>query len=193
MIVAIGIFNQYSLTAGFFYMIHHVIVIASLFLIAGIMIKKTKTSNINEMGGLWKSSPMLGIAFLIQSLALTGIPPLSGFWGKLMLLKVGLEQSETLAIIAIIIASILTLLSMVKIWFHAFCTPVDSKSESLIHPTKLQISAITILIVSSLTIGLHPNPMIVLAKNGIQMAQNKSLLQQEVQAVPVVKKVKEDH
>jgi multicomponent Na+:H+ antiporter subunit D len=62
----------------------------------------------------------VGIVFLIQALSLAGIPPLSGFWGKYLIIVEGLREGAYVLIAASIIASVLTMFSMVKIWFGAF-------------------------------------------------------------------------
>ena len=193
MIAAIGLYTPESLTAGFLYMIHHVIVIASLFLIAGIIIKKTGTRMITKMGGLWKRSPLLGVLFLIQALALVGIPPLSGFWGKLMLLQSSAIGHSPILIISILIASILTLLSMVKIWFYAFCNSQESEEPEPTQIHAVLYGAIGILIIGSLAIGLNPRPVYNLTKSGISMAQHQTQYQLEAESSPVFKKEKKGY
>jgi multicomponent Na+:H+ antiporter subunit D len=59
-------------------------------------------------------------------LSLAGMPPLSGFWGKYVIIVVGLDQREYWLVAAALLASILTLFSMLKIWNSAFWKTSDT-------------------------------------------------------------------
>ncbi len=124
MVLAIGFFTPLGITACIFYVIHHIIVKSSLFLIGGTAMFYNRTDNLELMGGLWKTAPWLGVCFLCQAFSLAGIPPFSGFWGKFMIIKVGLSGGDYLLILAALVASILTLVSMLKIWLGAFWSPL---------------------------------------------------------------------
>jgi multicomponent Na+:H+ antiporter subunit D len=120
MVLAIGFFTPTSFAASIFYVTHHIVVKSSLFLICGAAICLNKSDDLNRMGNLWERTPWLGGLFLCQALSLAGLPPLSGFWGKYMIIVDGIEAREYWLVGAAILASILTLLSMLKIWNGAF-------------------------------------------------------------------------
>ncbi|MDG6914156.1 MAG: NADH-quinone oxidoreductase subunit L [Nitrososphaerota archaeon] len=71
-----------GLSAGLFQLMSHAIFKAALFLVAGFLIHLTGTKYINEMGGLKDKLRVTFSVFLIAAAALSGIPPLSGFWSK---------------------------------------------------------------------------------------------------------------
>jgi multicomponent Na+:H+ antiporter subunit D len=120
MVLAIGFFTPLSFAASIFYIVHHIIVKASLFLIGGVAARLNQTDDLDRMGHLWKKTPWLGVFFLFQALSLAGLPPLSGFWGKYLIVLEGLKQGAHVLVGASILASILTLFSMLKIWNAAF-------------------------------------------------------------------------
>jgi multicomponent Na+:H+ antiporter subunit D len=120
MVLAIGFFTPLSIAACILYIVHHIVVKSSLFLIGGTALRLNGTDNLDRMGNLWTRTPWLGVVFLLQALSLAGLPPLSGFWGKYLIVVVGLEQREYWLVGASIIASLLTLFSMLKIWNGAF-------------------------------------------------------------------------
>ncbi|GAT33629.1 multicomponent Na+:H+ antiporter subunit D [Terrimicrobium sacchariphilum] len=127
MILAIGFFTPLAIAACIFYVIHHIIVKSSLFLIGGTAMFYNRTDNLARMGGLLKASPILATCFLLQAFSLAGVPPLSGFWGKYAIILVGLEEHRYWLVVAALVASVLTLVSMLKIWMGAFWQklPVD--------------------------------------------------------------------
>jgi multicomponent Na+:H+ antiporter subunit D len=79
MALAIGLFTPLSLAACILYIIHHIVVKSSLFLIGGTALRLNGTDDLDHMGNLWRRTPWLGALFLLQALSLAGLPPLSGF------------------------------------------------------------------------------------------------------------------
>ena len=120
MVLAIGLHSAAAFAAAIFYIIHHIVVKASLFLAGGVVIRVNGTDELSRTGGLWRAAPWLGLLFLLQAMSLAGLPPLSGFWGKLMIIQEGFLQREWTLVTLSLLASILTLLSMLKIWLGAF-------------------------------------------------------------------------
>jgi multicomponent Na+:H+ antiporter subunit D len=120
MILGLGLVTPFALAGSIFYVIHHILVKTNLFLVSGAISKLTGTYELKELGGLYKSGPGLSALFLIPALSLAGIPPLSGFWGKLVLIKEGLETGHYLASAVALLVGLLTLFSMMKIWSEVF-------------------------------------------------------------------------
>ena len=69
-------------TPGLFHLFTHAFFKALLFLAAGSVIHAVHSNNMSEMGGLRKRMPLTFWVFLIGAAALSGIPPLAGFWSK---------------------------------------------------------------------------------------------------------------
>jgi multicomponent Na+:H+ antiporter subunit D len=120
MIIGLGFFTRGAIAATVFYVVHHIIVKANLFLIGGIIGHKTGTQALAKTGGLYKKSPWLAVLFLIPAMSLGGIPPLSGFFAKFALVREGIALGEAFVITAALAVGLLTLYSMIKIWNEAF-------------------------------------------------------------------------
>lgn len=165
MVLAIGFFTPFAFAACIFYIIHHIIVKSSLFLVGGTAALLNRTDNLDRMGNLWRHAPFLGVLFLLQALSLAGLPPLSGFWGKLGVLVVGLELHEFALVGAAIVASILTLVSMLKIWNAAFWTGGEDRPVVLDDPRwRPQTAVAAAMVVVSLGIGLGADPVFRVAR-----------------------------
>lgn len=157
MVLAIGFFTPLAITACIYYVIHHIIVKSSLFLIGGVGMFYNHTDDISRMGGLAKASPWLAACFLLQAFSLAGIPPLSGFWGKYLIIVVGMEEHRFWLVAAAILASILTLVSMLKIWLPAFWRDVPDKG-TLASPSpalRYMTALVVLMTATSLFIGLN--------------------------------------
>lgn len=120
MSLALAVSNADALQGAVFYLVHDMIVKALLFLLAGILVAETGTERINRMGGVLGHSPLLGWMFLIASLAVVGIPPLSGFPGKLLIIQGSLEDGQYLIAAAGVLLTLMLMYSLIKIFILGF-------------------------------------------------------------------------
>ena len=123
MIFGIAVGNTLGLGGAIFYIVHHIVVQSALFLVVGLIERQAGSSSLRSLGGLAKASPLLGVLYLIPALNLGGIPPFSGFLGKVMLIEAGAQNGSATAWILVagsIITSLLTLYTMVIVWSKAF-------------------------------------------------------------------------
>ncbi|MFZ0370315.1 MAG: Na+/H+ antiporter subunit D [Halobacillus sp.] len=120
MLMGIGIFTEVSISGTIYYLVHDMIIKGVLFLLVGAVAYVAGTSDLRKMGGLIHHYPVLGWLFFIASLVLAGIPPFSGFIGKLLLLRGGLEEEEILIVIVGLVTSLLILFSMIRIFVRGF-------------------------------------------------------------------------
>lgn len=120
MIMALALFSPLAIAAGIFYIIHHIFAKTNLFVISGVAYKMKGTYNLENLGGLYKNYPFFSLMFLIAAFSLAGIPPFSGFWGKLMLAFSGFDLQQYIIVGVSLFVSLLTLFSMAKIWNLSF-------------------------------------------------------------------------
>ncbi|MCA1031673.1 Na+/H+ antiporter subunit D [Bacillus timonensis] len=109
-----------SLSGSVFYLVHDMIIKAALFLLVGAMIVITGTSNLKKMGGLIKHHPLLGWMFFVATITLAGVPPLSGFVGKLLIVKGGFQAENYILSGLVLMSSLLVLYSVLKIFMNGF-------------------------------------------------------------------------
>ena len=111
---------QAAVAATIFYIVHHIVVKASLFLIGGIAGRVTGSQDLSEMGGIVDLAPGVAALFLVAAFSLAGMPPFSGFFAKLVLIRAGLAGGHGVIVLVALVTSLLTLYSMSKIWSYAF-------------------------------------------------------------------------
>lgn len=110
------------------YVVHHITVQATLFLVSGLITRRTGTVSIRQMGGLARTAPRLAVLFAIPAATLSGLPPTSGFVAKLALLRAGADAGPAGGIVAgvVVLASLLTLYAVTRVWVRVFWgTPKD--------------------------------------------------------------------
>jgi multicomponent Na+:H+ antiporter subunit D len=120
LIFGLGLFSQAGIAAAVFYMAHYTIVKCALFLVAGIIERVTGENNLKKMGGLMESFPALSALFFVAGLSLAGLPPWSGFFAKLVIVKAGFEAGQYLYAGVAVVTGFFTLYSMMKIWQMVF-------------------------------------------------------------------------
>jgi multicomponent Na+:H+ antiporter subunit D len=108
-VLGIGLGTPLGLAGGLFHLFNHALAKSVLFFTSGSVQYATGTRNLDEMGGLAKKMPWTAGASLIGSLSIAGVPPLGGFWSKLIIIMALIQSREwSLAVIAVL-ASVLTL------------------------------------------------------------------------------------
>ncbi|MFE7134412.1 Na+/H+ antiporter subunit D [Streptomyces sp. NPDC057638] len=123
MVFGIGLGSRAGLGGAMVYVVHHITVQTALFLVAGLIERRTGTTELTRVGGLARAAPALAALFLLPALNLAGIPPMSGFIGKLELLRAGVARADGWSytlVAAAALTSLLTLYVMAKVWNLAF-------------------------------------------------------------------------
>jgi multicomponent Na+:H+ antiporter subunit D len=120
MIFGLGLFTVAGITAVVFYIIQTILVKTNLFLVAALVDCHAGSSRLSQVGGLVRSAPMLAVFFAVPALSLAGLPPSSGFVGKLALLDAGVSVEEWTIVVVALVVSLLTLYSMTKVWSGVF-------------------------------------------------------------------------
>lgn len=127
MIAGMAIYTPIAIAGAVYYLFHDIIVKTNLFMISGVIHKMTGSFKINMLGGLSSRYPWKTFLIAIPLFSLVGIPPLSGFWPKLLLLQSSFESTHYFVIFAIIAASFVTLYTIGKLWVEVFWK--DSKTK----------------------------------------------------------------
>jgi multicomponent Na+:H+ antiporter subunit D len=120
MVLGIAIGGPAAIAATIFFLVHQIPVKSSLFLVGGLIEHTTGTGRLDRLSGLGHRSGFLAALFLLPALSLAGIPPFSGFVAKLGLITAGIDAGQGLMVAVAIVCSLLTLISMLKIWVGAF-------------------------------------------------------------------------
>jgi multicomponent Na+:H+ antiporter subunit D len=122
MIFGLAVFDAAGIAGTVLYVIHHITVQATLFLVSGLITRRTGTVALDQMGGLARTSPALAVLFAVPALTLAGIPPTSGFIAKLSLLQAGAGAGVATAVVAgvVVATSLLTLYAMARVWVRVF-------------------------------------------------------------------------
>jgi multicomponent Na+:H+ antiporter subunit D len=126
MVFGIALGTAAGLAGAIFYVVHHIAIQTTLFLVAGLVERQGGTTGVDRLGGLATASPVLAVLFFVPAMNLAGIPPFSGFIGKLGLLEAGVGVGTWLPLTLVaggVVTSLLTLVAISRVWSRAFWRP----------------------------------------------------------------------
>ena len=164
MIMGVALGGVAAITATIFYMLHHIPVKTSLFLVEGIVERETGSSTLNKVSGLARRSGPLAALFLIPAFSLAGLPPFSGFLGKLAVVTEGVDQASWWIVAAALAVSLMTLVSMLKIWTGAFWgepkpAAPEGQRPGILHRHPMMSAVTTAVVALTLAIALFGGPL----------------------------------
>jgi len=163
LLMGLGLMTPLALAGSIFFTLHIMAAKSAMFMVSGVVDRKTDTSLLRDLGGLYHNYPLLALLFLLPAFSVAGIPPLSGFWGKLALVKAGLQTGHYIIVVTALGVSILTLYYLVNAWIEIFWKqrPAHQPEPASLSPVhRRQMLAPTIFLACfSLLLGLFPEPL----------------------------------
>ena len=174
MVMGLGFFTPLAMAGTVFFIVHNIFVKTNLFLVSGVSHRIHGTYDLKKLGGLYRAHPWVGMLFLLSALSLAGVPPLSGFFGKLVLVKAGLGIEQFVVVAAALGVSLLTLFSMTKIWAEAFWKPLPEGTETHAPGAGmgLMLGGIVTLAVLAVVMGVAAGPFFALAQQAGEQLTN---------------------
>ncbi|MEN9934802.1 MAG: hypothetical protein RLZZ387_1381 [Chloroflexota bacterium] len=169
-VLGLGLFTERGLAGAVFYMVEDIVVLTALFLASGVVRELAGDERLDRIGGLMERSPLLAVAFFLPALSLSGVPPLSGFFAKLALLRAALEAGQYLVVAAALLTSVLTLLVVLRTWAEVFWKPAREGRWRSVRVTWAMRGPSLALGLLPLALGLAAGPAFVVAtRAGVQL------------------------
>ncbi|MEH0828968.1 MULTISPECIES: Na+/H+ antiporter subunit D [unclassified Micromonospora] len=163
MIYGVALSTAAALSGAIFYVVHHITIQTTLFLVAGLVEERAGSTDLRRLGGLARIAPLLAVLFFVPAMNLAGIPPFSGFLGKVGLLQAGVAVGGPLPWILVAAGtatSLLTLYAASRVWNIAFWrAPRLATAEPVVRLPHLMVGATAALVVLGLTFTLAAGPL----------------------------------
>lgn len=154
MMAGLSLGTRDGVAAAIFYMVHSIIVQANLFLGAGLIRRASGSWDLTRTGSMVRREPLFAILFAVPVLSLAGIPPLSGFWAKLIVIRESLAAGSIWIGFVALLAGLLTILSMASFWSDACWKSAPGAVRRVPHTGVL---AVGLLSAATLAIGIAPH------------------------------------
>ena len=153
--IGLALWTPAALGGSILYVLHHMLVISTLFLVSGLLLRQRRTTDLSALGGLYRSQPAVACLALIPLFSLAGVPPLSGFVAKVGVITPMFGGGQyPLAAVALSV-SLLTVLSMARLWEEAFWKPAPVASSASAPHARLTLPILApIVFLVGLTLAL---------------------------------------
>ncbi len=184
LLMGLGLYTELALTGVIIFMVHVIIAKSALFLVSGVMQRVAGSYDLKQLGGLYRSNAGLATLFFLPALALAGLPPFSGFWAKLTLVRAGLETEDYVIVGVSLAVSMLTLFSMTKIWAEAFWKDRPAGADAFEPLPAMRrpamLGPVVVLAALTLLLGIGAEPLLRLSSEAAAQLLNPSAYIQAV-------------
>ena len=165
MLAGVAIGSPAAVSGAILYALHAIVAMTALYLVVGEAGRLAGTFELSRIGGLWSRAPWFSAASLALILAAAGLPPFSGLWPKVMLLKASLDIGAWRLAAAILVSAFLVTLALARVFLLAFWRPaqvpgLETSAETDWRAT-LPIGALAALVI---VFGIYPEPLLALSQ-----------------------------
>lgn len=168
--LSIAPFSQIGIQASLFHILNHAVMKGAAFIAAAGIISTLGVSHLDKIRGLGKRMPITSLGMVVSLLALAGVPPLNGFWSKLMLFGAAIDAGPAAAwapylAIAGVLNSALSLAYygwiIRKMYFE------EGESDKRVKEPKSIVAVMIFSIIFMVGIGVYPGPVIEFAHSAV--------------------------
>lgn len=161
-VFGIALFSVAGVAGALYFVVHQMVVKTSLFQVAGILERRTGSTSLSALSGFVRSAPWVSALFFLSAFSLAGIPPLSGFIGKLALVGAGVAEGAWVVTGVSLGVGLLTLFSMAKIWSGAFWgDPAEGVAVAPAVEVRgygVMVGATAVIVLMGVALGLAAGP-----------------------------------
>jgi len=157
--VGLAVASFAGIAAAIFYMLHTMLVQTGLFLGAGAVARANGSYDMRRCGGLMVHHPMFAGLFAMLAFSMVGIPPFSGFWGKVFVIDAAFRGGSVWLAVVALIVGFLTLYSMSILWSQAFWKAAPRSRRMLRRIPPAMTFAMAVICACTLGIGLAVEPV----------------------------------
>lgn len=160
MLAGLSLGGPDAISAVIFYALHSMLVMTALYLAAGVAARLGGGFSLAGVGGLYRHHLLFAALSLTLFFAVSGLPPFSGFWPKVMLVKAAIDAGVSWLAGILLLSGFLTMIATGRVFLLAYWRPVDAEPSAT--PEPLDTTALLPLMVLtalSIVIGLFPEPL----------------------------------
>lgn len=131
MLMGLLMLNPLGSAGGLMHVFNHASYQAALFLAVTSVVYRTRTSDLNQLGGLVTRMPLTFLVMLIGIIGLAGIPPMNGFVSKWLVYRSLIVEGKPLLFVAAVIGTLGTILSVYKLIHNTFLGQLRLEHEQI--------------------------------------------------------------
>jgi len=153
-LLGLSVGARMALGGALLYLLMHGLAKAGLFLCAGVVEQSTHCKDIRKLGGLARTMPVTAASFALCALSVMGVPPLGGFFAKVLVLTGTLSSGHVAAGLAFVAGSFLTILYLLRAFSAVFLGEGAAGGPLPREGTRGMVSAVAAMAALSVAGGL---------------------------------------
>ncbi len=184
-VVGFALLTPLGWSAALYHSVNHMLIKLLLFLAIAAVVNRTGTRRMHEMGGLIKKMPAQYIAVLIGIIALSGVPPLSGFAGKWLIYNALIEKEWYFIAGVLMFASVIAFLYLFRLINTIFLGQLKPRHREVREAPAIFVVAQALLVFAIMGLSMFPDALLrvttamtapFFGEQGVAFAANGSLL-----------------
>ena len=168
------------MNGAIFYLSNDIIVKTLLFFIIGSLVYISGFRNYKYLSGLAKREPFFGVAFIVMVFAIGGVPPFSGFPGKVLIFQGAIQNGNYIGLALMILTSLLAMYSLFRVMFVMYFGDTDGEEVKFkeIPPHRKGILGILVAVV--LAMGIAAPVVLKVTDNATNLNMKEHVFQENV-------------
>lgn len=167
MLAGIAIGGPGGIGGAIFYALHSMLVMTGLYFASGIAMRLGADSSIATLAGLYRKHAGFAALTLMLCFAVSGLPPFSGFWPKVMLVKAAIDIGAWWLAAALLLVGFFTMIATGRLFLLAYWRD-SAIPEAADGPARLSAAALgplAALTLLALALGLYPEPLLAMIQS----------------------------
>ncbi len=164
MLAGLALGSQTGLSGTAFYTAHSMVVMTALYLLVGLMGANAGTFDLARAGGLYARMPGLAVLALILTFSVSGLPPFSGLWPKIYLVKASIDVGIWWLAAAILLSGFITTIAVVRMFAYGFWRPAPegggTPTPQATSINRVGYGVLIALCTATVLAGVYPEPII---------------------------------
>lgn len=174
-LIGLAVGNEFGYAGAVYYLIHDILAKALLFLLVGMMTYLTGEIVVKNMNGLIRNYPLFGWLYFLVMIALAGIPPLSGFIGKVLIGQGAIEGGNYVLLALGFASSVIVLYSLLRIFLASFYGETTISDDDKVEIPQFALASFVMLAVAIVALGVGAEWLAPYVENAAETLANPSI------------------
>lgn len=179
-ILGLGSHTHAGVNGAIFYLSNDIIVKTLLFFIIGSLVYISGFRNYQYLSGLAKREPFFGVAFIVMVFAIGGVPPFSGFPGKVLIFQGAIQNGNYIGLALMILTSLLAMYSLFRVMFVMYFGDTDGEEVKFKEIPPHRKGILGILVVVVLAMGIAAPVVLKVTDNATNLNMKEHVFQENV-------------
>ena len=179
-ILGLGSHTISGVNGAIFYLANDIIVKTLLFFVIGSLVYMSGYRNYQYLSGLAKREPFFGVAFVVVIFAIGGVPPFSGFPGKVLIFQGAITNGNYIGLALMIVTSLIAMYSLFRVMFIMYFGDADGEQVQFRPLPIYRKGLLSVLVVVVLAMGIAAPVVLKVTEDATNLNMKEDVFQKNV-------------